>query len=289
MMRAARIALAVVASMLFLRGHEAAAQPSPPAAPPAAAPAPAAPVPAPAAAASQATPDAAPAAAQPVSDATAYYVNIVDLEISPSSMLKFMADLSDDVKGTALEAGVHEIDSNVGQKDPNHVFIFEVYNNSAAWDSHQKTATYAKFVGLTMMMIKSYNVRPFTALSLNSNAAAAPATSPLYVNIEEFDLDPDQYNNFIVAANFEASGAVQDPGVREFDIATATSTKNHVLLFEVYDNAAALEAEMATDRYKAYQEKTKPMIVKSTVTPYSSVSLNAKAPAVKVPASAKTP
>lgn len=278
MMRAAGIVLAVVASMLFLRGHDAAAQTTPPAAPPAAAAAPAAAAPATPVPAAPPAASATPAAAvQPVSDATAYYVNIVDLEISPSSMLKFMADLSDDVKGTASEAGVHEIDSNVGQKDPNHVFIFEVYNNSAAWDSHQKTVVYAKFVGLTMMMIKSYNIRPFTSLVLNSSAAA-PATSPLYVNVEEFDLDPDQYNNFIVAAKVEAAGAVQDPGVREFDIATATSTKNHILLFEVYDNATALAAEMATDRYKAYQEKTKPMIVKSTVTPYSSVSMNAKAP-----------
>jgi quinol monooxygenase YgiN len=273
MMRAAGIALAVVAPMLFLRGHEAAAQTSPPAAAPAAA-VPAAPAPA----APQTAPAPPPAAAQPVSDATAFYVNIVELEISQSSMLKFMADLSDDVKGTLSESGVHEIDSNVGQKDANHVFIFEVYNNSAAWDAHQKTTTYAKFIGLTMMMIKSYNIRPFTSLVLNSTAAAAPATSPFYVNVEEFDLDPDQYNNFIVAAKVEAAGAVQDPGVHEFDVATATSTKNHVLLFEVYDNAAALEAEMATDRYKAYQEKTKSMIVKSTVTPYSSVSLNAKAP-----------
>jgi (4S)-4-hydroxy-5-phosphonooxypentane-2,3-dione isomerase len=268
MMRAGGIALTVVASVLFLSGHEAAAQATPPAGPPAAATAPAP---------SQAAP-AAPAAAQPVSDTTPFYVNIVDLEISPSLMSKFMADLSDDVKGTLSEAAVHEIDSNVGQKDPNHVFIFEVYNNSAAWDAHQKTTTYGKFIGLTMMMIKNYNIRPFTSLVLNSSTAAAAAAGPLYVNVEEFDLDPDQYDNFIVAAKVEAAGAVQDPGVREFNIATAKSTKNHVLLFEVYDNAAALEAEMATDRYKTYQAKTKPMIVKSTVTPYTSVSLNAKTP-----------
>ena len=88
-------------------------------------------------------------------------------------MSKFMADLSDDVKGTLSEAGVHEIDSNVGQKDPNHVFIFEVYNNSAAWNAHQKSTTYGKFIGLTMMMIKNYNIRPFTSLVLNSSTAAA--------------------------------------------------------------------------------------------------------------------
>lgn len=239
--------------------------------PPPAAPVPAAPAaPAPAAAA----PAPVAAAAKPVSDIAPYYVNIVDLQISPSSMTKFMADLSDDVKGTLAEAGVHEIDGNVGQNDPNHVFIFEVYNNSAAWDSHQKTTTYVKFVGLTMMMIKNYNIRPFSSLVMNSSGAA-PASGPLYVNVEEFDLAADQYNNFVVAAKVEAAGAVQDPGVREFNIATST-TPNHILFFEVYDNAAAHDAEMATDRYKTYESTTKSMITKSTATPYSSVSLNAK-------------
>src|SRR5580704_1933119 len=123
------------------------------------------------------------------------FVNIVELEITPASMTKFMADLADDVKGTLAEAGVHEIDSNVGQNDPNHVFIFEVYDNSAAWDSHQKTTTYAKFVGLTMMMIKNYNIRPFTSLAMNSSGAA-PAASPALVNVEEFDLTADSYNSF---------------------------------------------------------------------------------------------
>jgi quinol monooxygenase YgiN len=164
----------------------------------------------------------------------------------------------------------------VGQKDPNHVFIFEVYNNSAAWDSHQKSATYVKFVGLTMMMLKGYDIRPFASLAINRSTTAKPATAPLYVKVEEFDLAPEQFNNFVVAAKIEAAGAVQDPGVREFNIATATNTKNHVLLFEVYDNAAAAEAEMATDRYKTYQSSTKTMIGKSTETLYSSVSLNAK-------------
>jgi quinol monooxygenase YgiN len=243
--------------------------------PPPAAPAPAAAAPAaPAPAASSPAPAAAAAAATPVSDATPFFVNIVDLQISPSSMTKFMADLSDDVKGTLAESGVHEIDSNVGEKDPNHVFIFEVYNNSAAWDSHQKTTTYAKFIGLTMMMIKNYNIRPFSSLVMNSSGAA-PASGPLYVNVEEFDLSADQYNNFVVAAKVEAAGAVHDPGVREFNIAAST-TPNHILFFEVYDNAAAHDAEMATDRYKTYDSTTKSMITKSTATPYSSVSLNAK-------------
>ena len=38
-------------------------------------------------------------------------------------------------RGTIKEAGTQEFVSSVGQKDKNHVFIFEVFNNSAAWDA----------------------------------------------------------------------------------------------------------------------------------------------------------
>jgi len=269
-----KLVLGLAAMVTFAVAASAQTSP-PPAAPAPTAPAPTPAVPAAAPEPAAAAPAVAAAAPTPVSDAAPHYVNIVDLQINPSSMTKFMADLSDDVKGTLTEAGVREIDGNVGQKDPNHIFIFEVYENSGAWDSHQKTTTYVKFIGLTMMMIKNYNVRPFSSLVMNSSGAA-PASNPLYVNVEEFDLAADQYNNFVVAAKVEAAGAVQDPGVREFNIATSTSTPYHILFFEVYDNAAAHDAEMATDRYKTYDSTTKSMIKKSTATPYSSVSLNAK-------------
>jgi quinol monooxygenase YgiN len=80
----------------------------------------------------------------------------------------------------------------------------------------------------------------------------------------------------VVAAKVEANGAVNDPGVREFNVATSTGAPNHVLFFEVYDNAAAHDAEMATDRYKTFLSTTKSMIIKSAATLYSSVSFNTK-------------
>jgi autoinducer 2-degrading protein len=264
---AAGFALAAAMSvMLPLPGYKATAQtaapPAPQAAPPAAAPT------APAA--------AAPAAAPLVTITTAYYVNIVDLEISPSSMTKFMADLADDVAGTTQEAGVHEIDSSVEQPDPNHVFIFEVYNNAAAWSSHQKTTTYAKFVGLTMMMIKTYNIRPFTSVVMNSNPAAQPQTAPLFINVVETDVVPDNLNDFLTAAKANAAAAVADPGVREFNIAVSQTVPAHVLFFEAYDNAAAHDAQAATNHFKAYEATVKGMVTKGSVTPLSSVSMNAK-------------
>src|SRR5580704_2065546 len=91
------------------------------------------------------------------------FVNVVDLEITPASMPRFLAALKDDGAGTIKEAGTQEFVSSVEQKDKNHVFIFEVFNDAAAWDAHQKTATYANFLALTMMMIKTYAIRPFAS------------------------------------------------------------------------------------------------------------------------------
>src|SRR6202035_3997960 len=94
------------------------------------------------------------------------FVNVVDLEITPASMPRFLAALKDDGAATIKEAGTQEFVSSVWQKEKNHVFVFEVFNDSAAWDAHQKSATYVKFIGITMMMIKTYTIRPFTSVAL---------------------------------------------------------------------------------------------------------------------------
>lgn len=273
---AAGITLAIAAAALLQwRGLEALAQTAPAPAPsaPATPPAPAAPA-VPTAAAPAAPAAAGPAA--PVADTTAYYVNVVDLDIAPGSMPRFISALKDDVAGTMSEAGVHEIDTTVASKDPNNVFIYELYNNSAAWDSHQKTATYVKFLGLTMITIRKYNIRPFSSLVLYKSTAAPPSTPPSFINVVELDIAPDQFNNFKIAAQGNAALAVQDPGVREFNISVSATDPHHLMFFEVYDNAAAHQAHVATDHFKAYQAATKEMVAARTVTQYTTLSLNAK-------------
>jgi quinol monooxygenase YgiN len=214
---------------------------------------------------------------QAVAQAAQPFVNVVELEISPASMPRFLAALRDDGAAAIKEPNTQEFVSSVGQKDKNHVFIFEVFNDSASWDSHQKTASYAKFIGLTMMMIKTYNIRPFASVALNKSSAPAPqADPPLLVNVDEIDVIGGQLDKFTAAAKTDATAAVQDPGCREFDIAVSQTKDNHVLLFSTFDDAAALAAYQASDHFKAYQAATKDMISASTDTPLSSVAVLTK-------------
>jgi (4S)-4-hydroxy-5-phosphonooxypentane-2,3-dione isomerase len=144
-----------------------------------------------------------------VAQAAQAFVNVVDLEISPASMPRFLAALKDDGTAAIKEPDTQEFVSSVAQKDKNHVFIFEVFKDSAAWDAHQKTASYAKFIGITMMMIKTYNIRPFASVALNKNGAPAPqADPPLLINIDEIDVNNGQIDKFNDAANTEAAASV---------------------------------------------------------------------------------
>jgi autoinducer 2-degrading protein len=212
-----------------------------------------------------------------VAQAASPFVNVVDLEISPASMPKFLAALKDDGTATIKEPGTQEFISSVGQKEKNHVFIFEVFNDSAAWDAHQKTATYAKFLGLTMMMIRSYTIRPFASVALNKSGAPAPqADPPLLLNVDEIDIANGQRDKFIDAAKTDAAASVQDPGCREFDITVSQTKDNHVLLLSAFDDAAALAAYQASDHYKAYLAATKGIISMSTALPLSSVAVLTK-------------
>ena len=220
-----------------------------------------------------------PQGQQAVAQAAQPFVNVVDLEISPASMPRFLAALKDDGAGTIKEAGTQEFVSSVEQKDKNHVFIFEVFNNSAAWDAHQKTTSYAKFIALTMMMIKTYTIRPFASVALNKSSAPAPqADPPLLIDLDEIDVVDGQIDKFKDAAKTHAAASVKDPGCREFDITVSQTKDNHVLLLSAFDDAAALAAHQATDHYKAFQAATKGIISASTATPLSSVAVLTKAP-----------
>lgn len=207
---------------------------------------------------------------------TPLYISAVDLDISPASISKFLAALKDDGAAMIQEPNAREFDSAVGQKDSNHVFVFEVYNNAAAYAAHQKTIAYGKFLGITMLMIKNYDIRPFSSVVMNTNSTAQPGSGPFFVNQVELDIVPAQFDAFMTAAKNNAATAVKDPGVREFNIAVSQKDPHHVLQFEVYDNAAAHDAHVATDHFKAYQAATKDMVAKHQVTRLTSVQMLTK-------------
>jgi (4S)-4-hydroxy-5-phosphonooxypentane-2,3-dione isomerase len=101
-------------------------------------------------------------------------------------------------------------------------------------------------------------------------------SGPFLVNAVEYDVVPGQVDNFLAALNENGAASVKEPGCREFNVSVLQKDPNHVLVYEVYNDAAAAEAHTATDHFKKYKAATAGMTTKREAKSYSSVAMNMK-------------
>jgi (4S)-4-hydroxy-5-phosphonooxypentane-2,3-dione isomerase len=112
-------------------------------------------------------------------------------------------------------------------------------------------------------------------LPMRSHEAAAQS-GPLFINAVDVDVVPGQIDNFLAALKENGAASVREPGCREFNITVSQKDPNHVFIFEVYDNAAAVDAHRQTDHFKKYAATTKDLAAKRDIKPLSSVAMNMK-------------
>jgi autoinducer 2-degrading protein len=115
----------------------------------------------------------------------------------------------------------------------------------------------------------------FLLVAPGQRVAAQPAG--LYINAVDLDINPADIDAYLAALKENGAKSVTEPGCREFNIHVQASNPNHVFIYEVYDNAAALEAHRTTDHFKKYAATTAKMVAKRDVRAMTSVALNAKA------------
>src|SRR5262249_53405395 len=105
---------------------------------------------------------------------------------------------------------------------------------------------------------------------------ATAQSGPLHILVVEYDIVPAEIDKYLIAIKELGAAAVNEAGCRQLSIAVSQKDPNHVLLFEVWDNDAALDAFLATDRFKKYQAATANMISKRDIRTLSSVAINMK-------------
>jgi (4S)-4-hydroxy-5-phosphonooxypentane-2,3-dione isomerase len=105
----------------------------------------------------------------------------------------------------------------------------------------------------------------------------AAAQSPgMYVNAVDLDIVPAEREKYLAALTENGRASVTEPGCRAFNVQVLASDPNHVFIYEVYDNEAALQAHRATDHFKKYAAATANMVAKREARPMSIVAANAQ-------------
>jgi autoinducer 2-degrading protein len=113
--------------------------------------------------------------------------------------------------------------------------------------------------------------------ALVPNRDAAAQSGGAYVNLVELDIDPGEMAKFIEAIKENGAASVKEPGCREFNISVLASNPNKVILYEIYENEAALASHRTTDHYKKYQATTAKMVTGRNVRGLTGVAFNYKA------------
>jgi len=112
-------------------------------------------------------------------------------------------------------------------------------------------------------------------LPMRGDQATAQPGTP-HILVVEFDIVPAEIDKFMTAIKELGAAAVNELGCSQFSITVSQKDPNHVLLFEVWDSAAAVDAQFATDRFKKYQATTANMVAKRDIRAFSPVAMNMK-------------
>lgn len=115
------------------------------------------------------------------------------------------------------------------------------------------------------------------SLMLLQNRHAAAEASGVYINAVDLVIVPSEMPKFLEAIKENGANAVKEPGCRQFNITVLHGNPNHVFLYEVYENEAALEAHRQSPHFKKYQAATQGMVADRNVRAMSVIAMNSKA------------
>jgi autoinducer 2-degrading protein len=87
------------------------------------------------------------------------------------------------------------------------------------------------------------------------------------VILVEFELRPDKVAEFRRLMLENATASLRDePGCRQFDVLTPEGQGATIVLYEIYDDAAAFEAHLQAPHYLEFAAAVEPLVTRKTVT-----------------------
>ena len=94
------------------------------------------------------------------------FVLLVSIRIKPESVERFMKELGDNARAARKEPGCRQFEVLVDPKEPAKVVLFEVYDDEQAFEAHQATPHFKKYLADAVPMLASRERRILTQAAL---------------------------------------------------------------------------------------------------------------------------
>lgn len=82
----------------------------------------------------------------------------------------------------------------------------------------------------------------------------------MFVQIVHIRIKPDRLAEFLEVFQVNYAGTRQEPGNIRFDVLQDPAEPTHFAIYEVFENAAAVDAHRATAHYKATVARLEPLM-----------------------------
>jgi (4S)-4-hydroxy-5-phosphonooxypentane-2,3-dione isomerase len=96
------------------------------------------------------------------------HILVVEYDIVPGEIDKYLTAVKELGAASVKEAGFRQQYITISQNDPNHVLLFEAWDNGAAHAAHVATDRFKKYQATTGNMIAKRNVRTFSSVAMLS-------------------------------------------------------------------------------------------------------------------------
>ena len=101
----------------------------------------------------------------------------VDFEIDPASLAAFLPLMRKNAAGSlANEVGCHQLDITQDPQNPTKIFLYELYDGAAAFETHKQASHYLEFNEATSGMITVKSVRLLKKSTIDKKRDAALMT-----------------------------------------------------------------------------------------------------------------
>ncbi|MCD6043589.1 MAG: hypothetical protein K0R40_3192 [Burkholderiales bacterium] len=90
------------------------------------------------------------------------FVLVVNIRIKPDGVDSFMAKLGENASAARKEPGCRQFDVLVDPKDRTKVMLYEVYDDEKAFEAHQQTPHFKKYVAEAVPLLASRERQVFT-------------------------------------------------------------------------------------------------------------------------------
>ena len=81
------------------------------------------------------------------------FVLVVNIRIKPENVNAFMKQLNENAAAARKEPGCKQFDVLVDPKDTANVMLYEVYNDEKAFEAHQQTPHFKKYLAEAVPML----------------------------------------------------------------------------------------------------------------------------------------